>query len=91
MLPIYPPVTLVVNDKGKKVAEAEVADRVNRGEQVLAIDLLFSGNAWKESVPMNSSRCLHGMGDRSIGMEAAQMIEIARWMEDRYGDSQSAG
>ncbi|HEX2523440.1 MAG TPA: prolyl oligopeptidase family serine peptidase, partial [Terriglobia bacterium] len=31
-------VTLVVRDEGKKAAAVEVSDRVNRGEQVLAVD-----------------------------------------------------
>ncbi len=81
--PDHPPVTLVVNDKGKKVAGAEVADRVNRGEQVLAIDLLFSGDAWRGINSHEFQQILHGMGDRAIGLEAAQMIEIARWMKDQ--------
>src|SRR5207247_8660054 len=33
------PATIVLNDKGKKAAAAEVSDRVNRDEQVLALDL----------------------------------------------------
>src|SRR5437667_9991924 len=37
------PATVVLNDKGKKAAGTEVSDRVNRSEQVLAIDLLFTG------------------------------------------------
>jgi hypothetical protein len=82
------PVTLVVNDKGKKAAGAEVADRVNRGEQVLAIDLLFTGDAWREVNSFEFQQMLHGTGDRSIGMEAAQMIEIARWMKGQSNTPQ---
>src|SRR4030095_1789655 len=36
--------TIVLHDQGKKAAAEEVADRVNRGEQVLAVDLLFTGS-----------------------------------------------
>ena len=42
------PATIMLNDKGKKASGVEVADRVNRGEQVLALDLLFTGDAYKE-------------------------------------------
>ena len=83
------PVTLVVNDKGKKAARAEVADRINRGEQVLAVDLLFSGDAWREINSYEFQQILHGTGDRSIGMEAAQLIEIAQWMKGRSNVAQA--
>jgi hypothetical protein len=49
----------------------------------LAVDVLFSGDAWKEINSYEFQQILHGMGDRSIGMEAAQIIEIARWMKGR--------
>ena len=46
------PLTIVLNDNGKKAAGAEewdhlpeIASRLERGEQVLAIDLLFTGDA----------------------------------------------
>ncbi len=80
-------VTLIVNDKGKKAAGAEVADRINRGEQVLAVDLLFTGDAWREVNSFEFQQILHATGDRAIGLEAAQMLEIARWMKDQSNAS----
>ncbi len=86
------PVTIVLNDKGKKTAAAEVSERVNRGEQVLATDLLFTGDAWKVEAPATPERetgawayeqMLHGTGDRPIGLVAAQLIEITRWIRGR--------
>ena len=81
------PVTVVLNDKGKKAAGAEVSDRVNRGEQVLAGDLIFSGDAWCEIGTSDFQQILHGIGDRPIGMEAAQLIQIAHWIKDRSAAS----
>jgi len=83
------PVTLILNDKGKQAAGAEVSDRVNRGEQAVALDLLF--NAWKpqpnvsETEPYLYAQILDGLGDRPLGLETAQLIEIAHWMKDRAG------
>src|SRR5207244_3005645 len=43
--PANAPVTLVLNDKGKKAAASMVSDGLNRGAQVLAVDLVFTGDA----------------------------------------------
>lgn len=81
------PVTVTLHDKGKKAAGAQVSDRVNRGEQVLAVDLLFTGDAWAKIDSADYQQILHGIGDRPIGLEAAQLIEIARWIRERAGAS----
>jgi dienelactone hydrolase len=83
------PVSIILDDQGKQAAGAAVSDRVNRGEQVLALDLLF--NAWKpqpnvsETQPSEYAQILDGLGDRPLGIEAAQLIEIARWIKGRAG------
>lgn len=75
------PVTVVLNDKGKKSSAADVSDRVNRGEHVLAVDLLFTGDA----APVNPglpefAQMLATTGDRPLGMEAAQLIAVVQWV-----------
>jgi dienelactone hydrolase len=82
--PAGSPATIVLNDKGRKAAANEVSERVNRGEQVLALDLLFRG----EVSPKNPgapeyAQMLSAMGDRPLGMQAAQLIGIARWLGAR--------
>jgi len=79
------PATLILHDKGKKSAGIEVSDRVNRGEQVLATDLLFTGDAWAKIDSADYQQILHGIGDRPIGLEAAQLVEVARWIKERTG------
>jgi dienelactone hydrolase len=81
------PVTIVLNDSGKQAAGAEVCDRVNRDEQVLALDLLFIGDAWKGAEPDSYSQIVGAVGDRALGQQAAQLVEIARWMKGRSGVS----
>ncbi len=74
------PSTIILNDKGKKATGAEVSDRVNRGEQVLALDLLFTGDAAPEKPsPADYALLLAATGDRPIGLEAAQLIGLAQW------------
>jgi len=81
------PVTIVLDDSGREAAAGAVSDRANRGEQVLALDLMFTGSSWKDPMPYDFAQLLHGLGDRPLGMEAAQLTTIARWAKERAGVS----
>jgi dienelactone hydrolase len=81
------PVSIVLDDNGREAAAAAVSDRVNRGEQVLALDLMFTASSWKDNPPFQFVQLLHGLGDRPLGMEAAQLSAIARWAKERAGVS----
>ena len=81
------PVTIVLNDNGREAGAEVVSDRVNRGEQVLALDLMFTGTSWKDSQPYQFAQILDGLGERPIGMQAAQLIRITRWAKERAGVS----
>jgi dienelactone hydrolase len=80
------PVTIVLNDKGYAAAGDAVAEHVNRGEQVLALDLLFTGSARPEAPnPADWELLLATAGDRPLGMEAAQLIGVANWLRANSG------
>ncbi|PYV03048.1 MAG: hypothetical protein DMG26_10195 [Acidobacteria bacterium] len=85
------PATVVLNDKGRKAAAAQVSDRLNRDEQVLALDLLFTGDAWKnasaweDNNPASLAEVLDGIGERPLGLEAGQLLEIAHWFRNVAG------
>lgn len=81
------PMTIILNDKGKVASSAQICDRVNRDEQVLALDLLFTGDAWKSAEPYSYSQILGATGDRALGQQAAQLVVITRWMKGRAGAS----
>ncbi|MCU1273424.1 MAG: hypothetical protein JWO48_855 [Bryobacterales bacterium] len=83
------PATIVLNDNGRKSAANEVSERVNRGEQVLALDLLFHADVSPEKpgVP-EFAQMLSAIGDRPLGIQAAQLIAIARWLQERTGAPQ---
>jgi hypothetical protein len=81
--PADAPATIVLNDLGKKAAGADVGDRINRGEQVLALDLIFTGEAWEKNDPYAWEQFLHTTGDRALGIEVAQLISISRWFAGR--------
>ena len=78
------PATIVLNDKGKRAAEVEVSDRLNRGERVVAADLLFTGDAAPAAGRERGvfAQMLAGAGDRPLGMEAAQLAAITAWIRN---------
>jgi hypothetical protein len=66
------PATIILHDKGIKAASEEISDRVNRGEQVLALDLVFTGDsAPADPGPWAFTQFLAAVGDRPLGIEAA--------------------
>ncbi len=89
------PLTIVINDKGKKGAATEVwnrtpevANRVERGEQVLAVDLMGMGDAAPVQTMDMFVEMLAATGERPLGMEAAQLIGITRWAQAEFAPPQ---
>jgi hypothetical protein len=80
------PVTVAINDEGRKALSSDVSERVNRGEQVLALDLLFTGEG-KPQKPgaFTYTLLLTSIGDRPIGMEAAQLVGATQWLTQKAG------
>jgi dienelactone hydrolase len=115
----HAPLTIVLNDGGKKGASSEVwgrvpefGERMERGEQVLVADLLFTGDdapsiptpivwdaTWNQyrylvgaKVELQGtsylfSEMLAAVGERPLGMEAAQLISLARWAQNQWAPS----
>ena len=79
------PVTIVLNDDGKSASADLVRQHFNRGEQVLALDLLFIGSPWKGKDIFELAQMLGGIGDRPLGLQVEQLIRIAHWAAQRSG------
>ncbi len=95
--PAQSPATIVLDDRGKAFAAQAVCDRVDRGERVLALDLIFTGDAWHKSDarplftptdPALYEQYLNTLGERPLGVESAQLIAIARWLRHQPGVTQ---
>jgi dienelactone hydrolase len=78
--PSNAPVTIVLHDQGKRAAGEAVSEAVNRGDQVLALDLLLSGDAAPDS-PWEYAALLATTGERPLGIEAAQLIALVKWLQ----------
>jgi dienelactone hydrolase len=79
--PADAPATIVINDAGRKASVELISDRLNRGEQVLALDLVFTGDAAPQKPAASSyAQMLSTIGERALGIEAAQLVATARWL-----------
>jgi hypothetical protein len=77
--PADAPVTVVLNDRGFKASAQAVAERVNRGEQVLALEPLFFGSTTPDDPdPAYWEMLVASSGDRPLGIEVAQLVGIAK-------------
>jgi hypothetical protein len=74
------PATIVLDDVGRSASADAVAERVNRGEQVLALEPAFVGPAWSERETRRLLQNLSGLGERPLGLEAAELVAVARWL-----------
>ncbi len=85
-VPADAPASLVLNDKGRRESGAVVSDRVNRGEQALALDPLFMGETIPQKPdPTDWELLVATTGDRPLGIEAGQVIAAAKWLRQMSG------
>ncbi len=84
--PSNAPATIVLNDDGKKAAAEVISDRVNRGEQVLALETVFNGEMAPQHPDQASWELLVAtMGDRPLGIEVAQLLGVSHWLRSSGG------
>lgn len=90
------PMTVVVNDAGREGADREKWDtypevgyQVERGNQVLVLSILFTGDA--NPGDGNVGRfgfMMNAIGRPPLGLESAQLIGITRWAQQQWHPSQ---
>ena len=89
------PLTIMISDDGRKggttsswTRSIEVANRLERGEQVLAVNLISMGDAAPDQPYDMMSQMLAATGERPLGMEAAQLLGVARWAQQQWAPTQ---
>jgi dienelactone hydrolase len=81
------PVTIILNDKGYKASAQNIADRINRGEQVLALEPLFFGSTTpNDTDPAYWEMLVASSGDRPLGIEVAQLLSVGRYFRTSSAD-----
>jgi hypothetical protein len=88
------PLTIVLDDGGKQAAARqswgrvpEVAHRMERGEQALVIDLLFTGDSAPSQPTHLFAEMLAATGERPLGLEAAQLTSLTHWAQNQWSPS----
>ncbi len=80
------PVTIILNDKGFKASAQNIVDRINRGEQVLALEPLFFGTTTpNDTDPAYWEMLVASSGDRPLGIEVSQVLAIAKSLRATSG------
>lgn len=76
----HPITTIVFPDGGMSKALVDVANDVDRGQRVLVLQPLFFGENVPHHLETQFSELLDTMGQRPVGLEAAQLSAIVRWL-----------
>ena len=83
------PASILLRDEGKAKAAPEASDRINRGEQVLVVDLILTGEAQplrrKTSDSHRYAQLLATVGDRPLGIRTSHLLALANWLKDHHG------
>jgi dienelactone hydrolase len=77
------PAAILISDEGMKATADDVANLVSSGKRALALEPLFFG----QNIPgigdlgiSSYSQMLNSLGERPIGLEAAQLAAVAEWL-----------
>lgn len=86
------PIAIVLDDNGSHAAATEVWDRspliadlLSKGNQVFVLDLVFTGDAAPNLPSWSLTEMLRAVGERPLGIEAAQLIATAQWARRSWG------
>lgn len=90
------PLVVMINDHGRTGVDRqegehvpEAANLVETGRQVLALSILFTGDANPSKQNVGSfGYMMSSVGAPPLGLEAAQLIGIANWAKQRWHPSQ---
>ena len=81
--PEIAPAAIVVADEGMGTTTEKVAALVSSGKRVLALEPLFFGHNIPGTGDLgvsSYSQMLNGLGERTLGLEAAQVIAVVEWL-----------
>lgn len=77
------PAEILISDQGRAGMTDEIANLASSGKRVLALEPLFFG----QSIPgtgdlgvSSYSQMLNGLGERTLGLEAAQLAAVGKWL-----------
>ncbi len=76
-------ITILFGDGGRTALQSAVKERLASNECVLAVDPLAFGEAY-QGVDATELQMIATVGERPLGIQAAQIAAMANWMERRH-------
>ncbi len=77
-------VTILVADGGRRSVAADVAQLLDAGQRVLAVDPFYLGESKIAQRDFLFALLVAAVGDRPLGLQASQLAAIARWSQTKY-------
>jgi hypothetical protein len=78
--------TIVLADAGRKEMTAVVRELLDAGRRVIAVDPFLLGEAQTASHGYLFALLIGSVAERPLGIQAGQMIGVARWASKSFGD-----
>lgn len=79
--------TILLADRGRASAAKLAGERLDQGHTVLAIDPFYFGEAVPKERDYLWTLVLSTVGDRPLGLQAAQVAAVAQWARSRGDES----
>jgi dienelactone hydrolase len=76
--------TILLGDEGRAKLAVKAAELVRAGQRVLAIDPLYFGEAQIATHPFLYALLIGAVGERPLGIQAAQVAAVARWAKTAF-------
>jgi len=79
--------TILMGDMGRKALAQEVTHRLDAAEHVrlLVVDPFYFGEASVNDHGYLFALLLNAVGDRPLGLQASQVVSVARWLKETRG------
>lgn len=78
--------TIIVADAGRKTLAADIERLLKAQQRVIAVDPFYLGESTQGRVDFLYGLLVSTVGDRPLGIQAAQLAAIARWQHKVHGD-----
>jgi hypothetical protein len=79
--------TLLIADTGRKTAAKDIESLLASGHRVLAVDPTFYGEAGMGGRTYLHALLVATLGQRALGIEAAQVTAVSRWALEQFKSS----
>jgi hypothetical protein len=86
----HPATTVLLSDGGMPTTIDDVGNHVDRGQQVLVLSPLFFGESMPDHSASQYAALLNTLGERPLGIEAAQVTAVVRWLDEGLNEGSSS-